>query len=211
MSMEGHGEVFVDKEINRLRDNLREIRAEVNAILGWRDGEEYDERVVERLNELFLEVESLESVVPTLVEVGALSSDAQEQLERITELCDYLEYLVSNLWETREEAGRGYAFAAHSAVQAIETTRGELTAEINAWSVARAQVPTDTPPLVQSIARSMWDWLVTHLKPLIVKVSRHLWQVIAGMLTPQSWTLQGGVSIPGLANAQVSITFGPGP
>jgi hypothetical protein len=39
-------------------------------------------------------------------------------------------------------------------------------------------------------------------------IARWLWKLISSLLTPRQWSLTGGIELPGLGNASISITFG---
>lgn len=56
----------------------------------------------------------------------------------------------------------------------------------------------------------VWSWITGHLKPLIQKISAHLWQIISQLLTPKGWEIKGGISTGpfGLARAELTISFG---
>ena len=48
------------------------------------------------------------------------------------------------------------------------------------------------------------------IKQQLLKLGAQIWQLISRLLTPKEWTLKGslGTGPFGLANAEVSITFG---
>jgi hypothetical protein len=54
-------------------------------------------------------------------------------------------------------------------------------------------------------------WLIKILKGANAKIKSAiiwLWNAISGLLTPKSWTVTGGLAVPGLAQATISINFG---
>lgn len=139
-----------------------------------------------------------------LLERRELALDAPERLRQVDNLCEYLKELISELREDTEDREiRRLSFAASCAVQTMVWIAGELADEATA---------TQTLPSCSSQAaatlNALWKWVTQVLKPLIIKVSHHLWNIISALLTPQSWTIQGGIQIPGLASAQISVTFG---
>lgn len=52
------------------------------------------------------------------------------------------------------------------------------------------------------------NW-ISHIKRFLGKLASWIFDVIRTMLTPTEWSLEGGVSIPGLADAKITVTFGP--
>jgi hypothetical protein len=44
------------------------------------------------------------------------------------------------------------------------------------------------------------------------KASRHLWELIRGLLRPKEWAVKGEIkAVPGFAKAEIEIKFGPDP
>ena len=80
------------------------------------------------------------------------------------------------------------------------------TEELDEWQQVQASQPISLQ--VGGKIIGLRNWLAKHLKPITGKISRHLWQLISGMYKPQSWTLQGRISITAPANAQTSTSFG---
>lgn len=181
-------EAFLRSERERLMDAINELEGQTRSLLGG---------------------EALEGAFQEMVERELLLPDANERLERVLYLCAYLRTLLGESFdEMREEIERNLISAA-TAVQEISETQQGLTQEIEAVEIGSPGVAQSPPPDVVSKAGMLSSWLERFLKPAIKRVFRHLWQIITGILTPKSWTLQGGVSVPGLAGAQISITFGP--
>lgn len=56
--------------------------------------------------------------------------------------------------------------------------------------------PPPVPPALQKLLNKLGAF------------GRWLWNLIGTMLTPKEWTIEGGVSIPLLANSKISVTFG---
>jgi len=180
-------EAFLRSERRRLMDAVNEIEGQTRSLL---------------------QGEALEGAVQEMVEQEWLLPDANERLERVLDLCAYLRTLLGEPFEEmREEIERNLISAAMT-VQEISETQQGLTQELEAVEMESLEGAQPPPPDVVSKAGMLRSWLERFLKPAIKRVFRHLWQIISGMLTPKSWTLQGGVSVPGLASAQISITFG---
>lgn len=180
-------EAFLQSERERLMAAIDELEGQTRSLLGG---------------------EVLEGAFQEMAEQELLLPDANERLERILDLCAYLRTLLGETFEEMREEIERNLIAAATAVQEISETQQGLTREIEAIEIEPLEGTQPPPPDVASRAAMLRSWLERVLKPAIKKVFRHLWQIISGMLTPKSWTLQGGVSVPGLASAQISITFG---
>ena len=174
------------------------------------------ERVLDAASQIGATVRSLlagnepERALSALAEEEWPQHDVIERLDRIAELCDLIAALLGPSLEDLGEEATPTLLATSSAAQEITTTQEELTDEVARVSGLAANEPLTPPsPAIQSRAISLWTWFQKKLKPLIKKLSRSLWQIIVGMTNPQSWTLQGGVGIPWLADARISVTFGP--
>lgn len=50
---------------------------------------------------------------------------------------------------------------------------------------------------------------IGHIKSVLGKFSAWIFSIVKTMLTPTGWSLEGGVTVPGLVNANLKITFGP--
>ncbi len=46
------------------------------------------------------------------------------------------------------------------------------------------------------------------LSGLLGRLANWIWSVIQTMITPKGWSIEGGISVPGLANAKLKIDFG---
>lgn len=174
------------------------------------------ERVLEAASQIAAAVRSLvvgnepERALTALAEEEWLPGDVIERLDRIAELCDLISTLLEPTLEDLGEEVTPTLLATSSAAQEITTTQEEVTDEVAQVSGLASHEPLTPPsPAIQSRAVSLWTWFQKKLKPLVKRLSRSLWQIIVGMMTPQSWTLQGGVGIPWLADARISVTFGP--
>jgi len=174
------------------------------------------ERVLGNASQIGAAVRSLlagnepEKALAALAEEEWLPSDVIERLDRIAELCDLLATLLEPTLENLREEAKPTLLAASSAAQEITTTQEELT-EAFAQASGSASAGASTPPTPATQSRAAWlrTWFQETLRPLVKRLSRSLWQIIVGMTNPQSWTLQGGVAIPWLADARISVTFGP--
>jgi hypothetical protein len=143
-------------------------------------------------------------------------SAPRQRGERIRELADHISELVGGVVESggqesqAEESDdvRGRLFAAAFALQEIDAIQVETEEELR---LAQRNLDRPGTPLSEEIPEKvnrLQNFITRRLRPAIEAVSRHLWQIIVNLITPTSWGLQGGVGMPGLMNAQVSITFG---
>lgn len=111
-----------------------------------------------------------------------------------------VEHLKESLKEREPKDPSTHIFLALSAV-------GVLDAE-TAWLNSRLASAANTHPIAAKAA----GWLSNHLGPLLRRIAARLWQVLACMLTPKSWTVHGeaGAGLFGLGGkVGISITFGP--
>lgn len=58
-----------------------------------------------------------------------------------------------------------------------------------------------------TIKGTLQKWLA-QIKTVLSKLASWIWDIIKTMLTPTGWSLEGGVTIHGLADAKLKIMFG---
>ena len=178
---------FIRSEQEEVLKELDQIRKEVMALSSHQD---------------------LEGPYYSLFRDGLVPQDEVEVArERVIVAVDYADRAIERLIQAPSSEARTHqALIAASSTQAIRDRVDVLAAYYDPGVPRIAQSGLD------SGARKVWDWLRDHVKPIIEKVSKHLWQLICGLVTPKSWTIGGelGTGILGLASVKVSITFGPG-
>lgn len=84
------------------------------------------------------------------------------------------------------------------------------TAEIELLQLRFTMPPTLTSsgsPTPPTMALATPGW-VSHLLNYLGGIAASIWKIIQSLLTPKSWSIEGGISFPGLANASLKIEFG---
>jgi hypothetical protein len=186
---------FIYAERRRLDEAISRLRGEAETF-------SYDEDAVElsSMGLLFSGVSREEEQTPP-----------EQRGARISELADHISSLVGEAVESsgqESESGNGKLFSAAFALQEIYAIQTDVEEELRS---ARETLDRPGTPLSEEIPEKvnrLSNFLTKKLRPAIEAVSRHLWQIIVNLMTPTSWGLEGGVGMPGLANAKVSITFG---
>lgn len=140
-----------------------------------------------------------------LVELKVVREEEPEEFHtRIRDICSAIESTVEQLIEAKQDQEkRRHAFAAMSSVSMLDS---EVTSLISRMGGLRQAAGAKAQR-----ATTVWNWLTSHLKPIIQRISARLWQFISRLMTPTSWTVQGdaGVSLFGLkGDVGISITFG---
>ncbi|MCF3948536.1 hypothetical protein [Acidiphilium iwatense] len=84
------------------------------------------------------------------------------------------------------------------------------TAEIELLQLRFTMPPTLTSsesPTPPTMALATPGW-VSHLLNYLGGIAASIWKIIQSLLTPKSWSIEGGISFPGLVNASLKIEFG---
>ncbi|MGP8025264.1 MAG: hypothetical protein ACLPJJ_00850 [Acidocella sp.] len=84
------------------------------------------------------------------------------------------------------------------AIGALVSARALATAKIAEFELCAAASGTSTP---------LSTWLQT-IKSWLGHLVNWIWTIIQTMVTPKGWSIAGGVTVHGLANAQLTIEFG---
>lgn len=84
------------------------------------------------------------------------------------------------------------------------------TAEIELLQLRFTMPPTLTSsgsPTPPTMALATPGW-VSHLLNYLGGIAASIRKIIQSLLTPKSWSIEGGISFPGLVNASLKIEFG---
>jgi hypothetical protein len=99
--------------------------------------------------------------------------------------------------------------AASSALERDPDQRQDLLLKALAdASTAKAQTEEAEEAAQDSSAESRLIKILKRANVAIISALRWLWHAISSLLTPKSWTITGGLNVPGLAQATISINFG---
>jgi len=147
----------------------------------------------------------LEGALPELIERQVISKEDKDNFqEHIKDTCNDIEDAIEKLIKPEQDEKRRYAFAAISSVAMLDS---EVT-----WFISRIDGLRQAPTSIGQTATKIWNRLNTYIKPIILRISARLWQLISRLITPTSWTIQGdaGANLFSLkGNVGISITFGP--
>jgi hypothetical protein len=126
----------------------------------------------------------------------------------------FLDYLRDAVHQTRDDVDELVAAGAgQSSAKALETmtTMAAIqdgVAEMQAGAEnAGTAGGNSIAPASQALATPVSKTLAWIMKALN-RAAKWLWTLISRLVTPTGWSLSGGIGMPGLANASISVTFG---
>ncbi len=231
---------FRRRELRRVRENVEQLRVAAWALLSAYPQEEtFPERQRAEEEEADRpEPPDLETVhnflargrldvqdISTLYGYGLLESEERDELERMVEACEAIEYDLNRVeeiqeatpegeepWQSLEENGEeekrrlGYVLDTTASLRAIDTSRSGFVARLKAKLTSALPLGDNIRAVRRAASKVLKLWEL--LAPVIRRAARSLWPIVSNLVTPRSWTIGGGISFPGLAKAELSVTFG---
>jgi hypothetical protein len=120
----------------------------------------------------------------------ALREEIQNLTDDLRDLLGQVVSLVEEIVRAGTRQNPDLAGEAMTVMSAAQDTAADLASEAELYA---------RKGLIGKVAR------------IVKKVSscaKWLWNIISHLVTPTGWSLSGGINVPGLANAGISITFG---
>ncbi len=230
---------FKRRELQRVRESVEQLRVAAWALLSpyygeqYFEGHRYEEEEADRP-----EAPNLEAIhnllargglsveeVAALREYGLLDSEERDELERMIEACEAVEYDLNRVeeiqkntpegeepWQSVEENSEeekrrlGYVMSTTASLRAIDTSRSGFAARLREKLTSALPFGDNTHAVRKVAGKVLKLWEL--LAPMIRSAARSLWPIVSNLITPRSWTIGGGISFPGLAQAELSVTFG---
>jgi hypothetical protein len=187
----GGGSEFVDMEVEDFRRRIENVRGEAEHLMDEFRVPDNDDWLIDP------------------IEARALA-----QRIRITcaELLRQLDSLVSDA-PAADRIGTAFVMVStlKSLLDEIDEVEGRLR-ELSALLTMQGATRRSSPGLMAAAGRSL-SWIGQHIKSVLKGALRSLWNLIAHLLTPKEWSVQGELGIGagpfGLAKVTATITFGP--
>lgn len=148
------------------------------------------QRIVEYLSVI---VECMEDKSEALEEMLQAAGMPSERLKDVRDEIDVLKQLIDELLTARPEDARSLAWEALNTASVIEGDLTEMEDAAERVATASGSIASKTLKRIMKI----WSG-----------IARWLWNFISHLLTPKEWSLSGGIQMPGLAHASISVTFG---
>jgi hypothetical protein len=147
------------------------------------------QHVVGGLRVMRAQFEELYQVWQALAETGNLAPD---HLDDLQDQMDILERTSGEMITAEPDQLPSLGLEAVTTASVFDDGLVELRD-------AAATIATDSGNVRKALARISKIW---------TRTVKWLWNLISHLLTPKEWSLAGGVQMPGLAHASISVTFG---
>lgn len=230
---------FRRRELQRVRERIRQLRVAAWSLLSPYYGRDYFERQtseeeqtdrpetpdLETIHNFLAEGSLNRQEVAELYEYGLIDPEERDELERMIEACEAIEYDLDRVeeiqesvpegeepWQSVEENSEeekrrlGYVLNTTASLRAIDTSCSGFVARLKAKLTSALPVGDATRAVRKVAGKVLKLWEL--LAPVIRGAARSLWPIVSNLITPRSWTIGGGISFPGLAKAELSVTFG---
>ena len=162
---------------------------------------EAHKRVADDIRDVCDRLKDLSRVWGKLAEAANSPSDL---LHDLRDAVDRLIKIVDALVAAGVDQPPGRALGAVTTMSAVQDGIAEIQAGFEGTGTAgMARLVTAGQPVSKALAKSPASIMKT-----LNRAAKWSWALISQLLTPKEWSLTGGITLPGLSDASISVKFG---